>query len=434
MILSFRVKNFRSIAEDAILSMRPVRAYKEHLENVHRSGNIEILKVAGIYGANASGKSNLVKAFDAMRRILFGSLQRSSVDDIDVEPFELDPQKKNEPSEFDMEMLIGDYVYRYGFSVTEKSVVAEWLFRSSGEQRAVSKPLFVREGSAILEANKKVFRELKNLDMATILPNALLLPKLDQSNSDVAKRIMRWFKDVNVLSGSFSSTYNPYSARHINDVAFHDNMMKLIRLADQSILNVAVNTREVRMDDLPARVRRTIPDDIKIRSIEEKSVMMLRRNVDGEHVFFDIVEKESEGTMKIFELSGPLTDILNRGRILVIDEMEAKLHPLLTRRLVLLFMSEQSNPNHAQLIFVTHDATLLRSVGLRRDQVWLCEKDKMGRTDLYCLAEIRSQSGARKEDNLEKKYLEGRFGAVPYFAAEDEMTFPGGNPNEFEAN
>lgn len=302
MILSFRVKNYRSFAEDAILSMRPVRAYKEHLENVHKSGNIETLKVAGIYGANASGKSNLVKAFAAMRNILFGSLQRSSVDDIDVEPFALDSAKLNEPSEFDMEMLIGNYVYRYGFSVTEKSVLAEWLFRSSGEPRAVSKPLFIREGPAILEANKKVLRELKNLDMTTLLPNALLLPKLDQSNSDVAKRIMRWFKDVNILSGSFSSNYNPYSARHINDVAFHDNMMKLIRLADQSILDVSVNIREVSIDDLPSRVRRTIPDDIKIRSIEEKTVLMLRRNVDGENVFFDMDEKESEGTMKIFML------------------------------------------------------------------------------------------------------------------------------------
>ena len=172
-----------------------------------------------------------------------------------------------------------------------------------------------------------------------------------------------------------------------------------------------------------------------MRSIEARTIKMLRKGVDGGDVAFDIDEKESEGTIKIFELSGPLTDILNQGSILVIDEMEAKLHPLLTRRLILLFMSEQLNPNHAQLIFVTHDATLLHSIDMRRDQVWLCDKDKYGRTSLYCLSEIRSASKARKEDNLEKKYLEGRFGAVPYFVDEDNTTTVlGGDADEFEGN
>ena len=420
MILSFRVKNFRSIADDAILSMRPVKAYKEHLGNVHHSEIVDILKVAGVYGANASGKSNLVKAFGAMRNILLGSLRRSSVDDIDTEPFELDPAKLDEPSEFDMEMLVGDYVYRYGFSVTQKMVVAEWLFRSSGEQRAISKPLFIRDGAAILEHNKRVLRELDTFDIATLLPNALLLPRLDQLNNAISKDIMGWFKNLNALSGSFSSRYTDYSTRHINDVAFRDNMLRLIRMADNSIQDVSVNTREMRIDDLPPRIRRAIPDEAKVRSIEAKEVMVVRKDASGADVAFDMDEKESEGTIKIFELSGPITDILNHGSILVIDEMEAKLHPSLSRRLVLLFLSERSNPNHAQLIFVTHDATLLHTVGLRRDQVWFCEKDISGRSNFYCLAEIRSESKTRKQDNLEKKYLEGRFGAVPYFADDEK--------------
>ena len=355
-----------------------------------------------------------------MRNILLGSLRRSSVDDIDTEPFELDPAKLDEPSEFDMEMLVGDYVYRYGFSVTQKMVVAEWLFRSSGEQRAISKPLFIRDGAAILEHNKRVLRELDTFDIATLLPNALLLPRLDQLNNAISKDIMGWFKNLNALSGSFSSRYTDYSTRHINDVAFRDNMLRLIRMADNSIQDVSVNTREMRIDDLPPRIRRAIPDEAKVRSIEAKEVMVVRKDASGADVAFDMDEKESEGTIKIFELSGPITDILNHGSILVIDEMEAKLHPSLSRRLVLLFLSERSNPNHAQLIFVTHDATLLHTVGLRRDQVWFCEKDISGRSNFYCLAEIRSESKTRKQDHLEKKYLEGRFGAVPYFADDEK--------------
>jgi len=120
----------------------------------------------------------------------------------------------------------------------------------------------------------------------------------------------------------------------------------------------------------------------------------------------------------MFELSGPLTDILNKGGVLVIDEMEAKLHPLLTRRIVRVFNTPQTNPQNAQLILVTHDATLLHLGRLRRDQIWFCEKDRSGASSLYCLAEIRSTAKARREDNLEKKYLEGRFGAIPSFLQE----------------
>lgn len=416
MILSFRTKNFRSFAEDAIISMRPVRAYKEHWENLHHSNEVDVLKVAAVYGPNASGKSNLVKAIDFMRRTVLDSLRRSSVDKIDVEPFALDEKKILEPSEFDIEMLIGDYVYRYGFSTRADSIVAEWLYRSHGGARSVAQPLFIREGVKILEANKHILREIGFLDIKTLLSNSLLLPRLDQLNNETAKRIMRWFAHLQVLSGSRSQRYGVFSAHQINNAEFHDGMMRFLKFADSSIKDAFVKSRTVEWEDLPMRMRMALPNRKKENiSFEERTVLVARMNRQGMQVPFDLEEKESEGTIKMFELSGPLTDILKEGHTLVIDEMEAKLHPLLTKRIIRLFSSQDWNPNNAQLIFVTHDVTIMRHAGLRRDQIWFCDKNRYGVSDLYCLAEIKSISKARKEDNLEKKYLEGRFGAVPRF-------------------
>ena len=420
MILSFRTKNFRSFAEDAIISMRPVRAYKEHWENLHHTNEMDVLKVAAVYGPNASGKSNLVKAIAFMRRTVLDSLRRSSVDKIDVEPFALDEQKILEPSEFDIEMLIGDYVYRYGFSAKADSIVAEWLYRSHGGARSVAQPLFIREGGKILEANKRIFREIGFLDIKTLLSNSLLLPRLDQLNNETAKRIMRWFAHLQVMSGSRSQRYSAFSARKINNTEFHDGMMRFLKFADSSIKDVLVKSRTVEWEK----------ENI---SFEEHTVLVARMNRQGKQVPFDLGEKESEGTIKMFELSGPLTDILNEGHTLVIDEMEAKLHPLLTKRIIYLFSSKDWNPNNAQLIFITHDATIMRHAGLRRDQIWFCDKNRYGVSDLYSLAEIKSTAKARKEDNLEKKYLEGRFGAVPRFESTPSL-FPKDESHESEAD
>lgn len=420
MILSFRTKNFRSFAEDAIISMRPVRAYKEHWENLHHTNEMDVLKVAAVYGPNASGKSNLVKAIAFMRRTVLDSLRRSSVDKIDVEPFALDEQKILEPSEFDIEMLIGDYVYRYGFSAKADSIVAEWLYRSHGGARSVAQPLFIREGGKILEANKRIFREIGFLDIKTLLSNSLLLPRLDQLNNETAKRIMRWFAHLQVMSGSRSQRYSAFSARKINNTEFHDGMMRFLKFADSSIKDVLVKSRTVEWEK----------ENI---SFEEHTVLVARMNRQGKQVPFDLGEKESEGTIKMFELSGPLTDILNEGHTLVIDEMEAKLHPLLTKRIIYLFSSQDWNQNNAQLIFITHDATIMRHAGLRRDQIWFCDKNRYGVSDLYSLAEIKSTAKARKEDNLEKKYLEGRFGAVPRFENTPSL-FPKDESHESEAD
>ena len=416
MLLSFRVKNFRSFADEAIFSMRPVNAYKEFEQNLCEIKRINVLKVAGIYGPNASGKSNVIRAIGAMRHILFDSLRRSSVDKIDVEPFELNSINRSAPTEFDIEMIIDNYVYRYGFSVTRDSVVAEWLYRSLGGQRVVSHVMFIREGKSILEFNKSCFNELKkSFDIETLLPNALLLPRLDQYNNRISKRVMGWFKNLNVLSGISSSKYGEYSARNFQREDFQEKMLSVIKLADSTIKKISIKTEEISADELPFNVRMRLPQSLRGFLVESRTVSVDRLDSEGCNVPFDLDDQESEGTKKLFEMSGPLVDILNKGSVLVIDELEAKLHPSLTRKIVSLFQSKDWNPNNAQLIFVTHEVTLLRRASLRRDQIWFCEKGRSCKSELYCLAEVQSTKRTRSEDNLEKKYLEGRFGAIPNF-------------------
>lgn len=416
MILSFRVKNFRSFSDDAIISMRPIKAYKEHEGNIYQHNkNVEILKIAGIYGANSSGKSNFIRAIGCMRYILFDSLRRSSVDEIDAETFELDAKKKRSPTEFDVEMLIDNYVYRYGFSVRRDRVIAEWLYRSLGGQRSVVQTLFIREKDSILTADSRLFGEGSRFDITTLLPNALLLPRLDQLNNSIAKAVMGWFRNLKVLSGLSSFSYAEYSVRHVDNVEFREKMKAIIRLADSSIENISVDMQRIDINELPQDFRRKLLNEKRDGFVEARTVLVERRDVQGNHVPFDLDEKESEGTKKIFEMSGPLVDILNSGAILVIDELEAKLHPALTRKLLSLFQSERWNPKNAQLIFVTHDVTLLRYAKLRRDQIWFCEKGKECRSELYCLAEIKSSARTRQDDNIEKRYLEGRYGALPEF-------------------
>lgn len=405
MLISFRFKNFRSFAGEASLSMRPIKAYGEYPENVSSADNSKVLKVAAIYGANASGKSNVIKGLGAMRNIVLHSLRMSSVDTLEVEPFALDEESISRPTLFEVSMALNGKMFRYGFAATTEHIEAEWLGVSVGGPRSVERMLFTREGTVIESFNRRYLPELAKFEVSTLLPNALILPRLDQLNNAIAKAAMKWFSDLAVLSGSRSSRYGLYSADHIQDSAFHARMLQFIRFADSSIEDVSVSGRDVGWDEM--RPPRRLQD-----------VTVTRTSRQGQAVPFEMNGKESEGTAKMFELSGPLTDILNKGGVLVIDEMEAKLHPLLTRRIVRVFNTPQTNPQNAQLILVTHDATLLHLGRLRRDQIWFCEKDRSGASSLYCLAEIRSTAKARREDNLEKKYLEGRFGAIPSFLQE----------------
>ena len=417
MLLSFRVRNYRSIAKEALLSLQPVTAFHEQPENIQSCERFSALNVVAIYGANASGKSNLVKAAAFMRKTLLHSSRVGSVDELHVEPFMLDKQIAASPSLFEMTFAVGSQVYRYGFELTNTTVESEWLFVSNGGKRSVEKTLFIRQKNGFLKKNLTGMPELGSFDINTLLANALVLARLDQLNGKTAKMIMRWFSDLRVLSGSSMAGFDTYTLNELANPTHRRDVLDFIRLADRVIEDVKSESQEIDLPDIPAALRRIIvvnnPGGHAVREI----VQVMRRDSTGDMISFDMGRQESEGTMKMFALAGPFTDILRNGYVAFVDELEAKLHPILTRRIIMMFNDPKINSHNAQLIFVSHDALQFKQGfgRMRRDQIWFCEKNHLGMTDLYCLSDFKNGIRVRQEEDFGKKYLEGRYGAVPEF-------------------
>jgi len=408
MLIQFKVANFRSFGSEVTLSLEAVKAFKESEENVVEVGGYRLLRSAAIYGANASGKSNLVKALLFMRRFVLSSATRNSVAGIPSDPFRLNVQNIKAPSLFEVVFVSEEVTYRYGFEVTSEEVCSEWLLRSSGP-RNKEFPLFTRDHDGIdvsdsYEEGKGREKETRN--------NALFLSTVDQKNGEVAHQIVKWFNNVKVLSGTRDESFAQFTGKQMQDPSTRKRLIDFVRQVDDSILDVVA--REMSYYVKPNSL---LPPEIA-RSQQKRAnfdFTVLRAQMDGANpcgqVSFDLDDDESAGTAKLLRLAGLWLDILDNGTMAFVDELEAKLHPHLTRRLVRLFNSPKTNPKNAQLVFVTHDTNLLTYGGLRRDQVWFCEKNRTGSTDLYSLAEIKVRKGARFEND----YIGGRYGAIPYF-------------------
>ena len=415
MLQSFRCCNFRSFKEEVALSLEPIPAFHEFSENVFQDGQFRVLGQAAIYGANASGKSNVVKAIGFMRNFVLISSRLGSVDAIPVEPFLLHPESGARPGLFEVAFVLEGVSYRYGFRVSRHAVEEEWLYRSEAPRRK-DRLCFERRATEIQYGPGIPAAGRKAVDAATLLPNALLLPRLDQNNVETAKTVMRFFFELVVLSGSNDELFESYTSQALSKTDSRGALLEIIRLADRTISDVGIDRKTISVGALPPPVRAALPSRLaEAEILDRTSVKMIRPDTAGTQISFDMDGQESEGTAKLFHLSGPFYDILQNGRTAIVDELEAKLHPHLVAKILSLFQSRDTNPHNAQLVFVTHDTHLLSFGNLRRDQVWFCEKDASGASDFYSLAEMKGVR-VRKEANLERQYIRGRYGAIPFFA------------------
>lgn len=433
MLIQFRVGNYRSFSSEVTLSLEAVRAFKEHPGNVAEAERYRLLRSAAIYGANASGKSNLVKAVQFMRECVLWSAERNSVAQIPTQPFRLERRKLAEPCLCEVVLLLDGTTYRYGFETSREEIGSEWLFASSGPRNKESR-LFTRERDGIDVAD--AYAEGKGREADT-RSNALFLSTVDQKNGELAHKLMRWFNRLTILSGTNDARYERQTAELLDDPARKESLVDFVRQVDDSILDIVSEDASAPEEPpeavLPGMAGLVADGRRPSFGLRRQSSLRLSRtqSLDGEPcgtVDFDLRRDESSGTQKILFLAGPWLDILGEGKVAFVDELEAKLHPQLTRRLVRLFNSLESNPKNAQLVFVTHDTNLLTYGGLRRDQVWFCEKDFGGSTNLYSLAEIKLGNGAvkvRKEASFERDYIAGRYGAIPYFG---DASLIGGEP------
>lgn len=415
MLLEFTVGNYLSFKEPVTLSLE-ASAISDFPENIFTKGRYRLLKSAVIYGANASGKTNLLQAISEMRNIVKTSAKMSSTDTFSVTPFLLDTQTETLPSFFEILFLVDEVRYRYGFELTPTSVHTEWLYQSKA---SAEKPLFIRDGNAIEVSGK--FPEGKNLESKT-RENALFLSVCDQFNGEIAKKVMQWFSNGNTISGLLHDTYRGVTFKLLNDPDCQPSILEFLEKLDLGFGEVHVQEEEFSPEKLPENMplatRLRLSSDLKGKKMFQFKTMHDQFNPAGEkvgQVEFDLDLQESSGTNKIFDLLGPIFDTLLTGKVLVVDELDAKLHPLLTKALVALFNSEENNPHNAQLVFATHDTNLLTYGNFRRDQIYFTEKDKKGATALYSLVEYKEDGGTvRKDRSFEKDYVQGRYGAIPY--------------------
>lgn len=418
MLIEFRVQNFLSIREPQVLSMLANKRDKELPGNlIHLSlpglGEVDLLKSLVLYGPNASGKSNIIRAVRFMDSFVEDSAVRMKPDaPIAITPFLLDADSRNKPSEFEANFVQEGVRYQYGFSVTPARVEAEWLY-AFPEGR--SRKLFVREfddqkGEYRFEFGTH-FREDPELQKRT-RPNALFLSTGAQFNHPDLLSVYQWFGqqlrilDLAATSKELLPTRTAEIVLEAPDLT--EVVVALLRKADTGITDVSVEA-----DDEP-------PDVFDMMEWMDRPAYRVRFHHAAEGiqgVEFDYA-MESAGTQRFFSLIAPILEMLFGPRCTLVDEMGASLHTLLSRQILTLINSD-SNSKGAQLIFTTHDVTLLDSEVFRRDQVWFVEKNSSGSTEIYALTTYKP----RKNEALQKGYLAGRYGAIPYFTGDMRLVW-----------
>jgi len=423
MLIGFSVGNYKSFKETVTLSMVASSITEEDKElnenNVFPiNDKLSLLKSAAIYGANASGKSNLVAAINFMKWFVLNSSKETQVSDaIDIEAFRLSTETEKEPSFFEIVFLLEDKTFRYGFEVNAREVVSEWLFQADDREE---KMLFERDfDNYILDD----FPEGQGISDKT-RSNALFLSVVAQFNGKNSGKILLWFsKTLQLISGLQDTQYRKETLDSFENAGQRQDIIEFIKKLDLGILDIVrINTSVVfSLSDYTAKYGGSY-SSLYPNSEIKTTVYTFHPKYDAEGKqtsmeLFDIEKHESEGTKKLFALAGILLDTLRTGKILLIDELDARLHPLITRELICLFNSNETNPHNAQLIFTTHDTNLLSSKTFRKDQIWFTEKDNKGATELYSLVEYK----VGKNASFERDYMIGKYGAIPFIGNFKEL-------------
>lgn len=408
MLLRFRVANHRSIRDEHELSLIGTEfnegtARQTPLTNKGRP--VTMLPVVGLFGANASGKSNLLGALRFMRRSVRGSFAdwAKVPGTVPREPFKLDPACRGKTTLFEVDLLLGhDSIrYTYGFELSDERIEAEWLHAYPHGKRNV---WFDREAGRAAEGGDEFvfrgtgFRGRRDDLVALTRPNALFLSVGAALNDPQLSQVYRWFVESLwfVAPGADLSARARWTRRLLTDHErssdFLDRITRLLAVADLGVTGIEIDR-------------------------DSGQVGLRHRAPGGGEVPLDLQTEESLGTHAWFAFVGPLLTVLDSGAALVVDELDSSLHPTLAAEVVRLFQDPGSNPRDAQLIFTTHDATLLGSAALDRpldrDQVWFTMKRSSGETELYALTDAKP----RKEENLELGYLRGRYGGIPRITA-----------------
>lgn len=410
MLIEFNATNFRSLRETQTLSLAASKYFQEMKEQNSFETGIKglprLLRSAVIYGPNASGKSNFLSSLAFMRyMVLSSAVKIQEGQELEAAPFLLDHDSKDKESEFEIIFIEEGVRYQYGFALNKNRVLREWLiaYPEGRPQRWFDREFDPKTGEYAYEFSSKFLggRLRQDWKKAT-RDNALFFSVAVQFNSEQLKPVFRWFherlqivKHLNVGLKTFSTCETELGKKKV---------ASFLNAIDLGIADIQIDKKQLLPDDLA----REIPIELRAQLLKEIwEVKFLHKNIEtGDLVPFGLPD-ESDGTKNLFAFAGPWLDVMENDMILLVDEIDTSLHPLVVHQLVRMLNGHKGK---SQFVFTTHDTTLLSQDIMRRDQIWFIEKDKSNASKLYSLSDFK----VREKEALERGYLKGRYGAIPF--------------------
>lgn len=404
MILNIQLKNFRSYKDEVIYTLE-ANSSKAKEFNYYESSDFKVLKTSLMYGPNASGKSNIVRAFFELRNLI---IKKPTIDDslLIYDPFKFDVKSIENPVEITVEFLIDNVKYKYVTKIEHKNILEEYLCYYPNKREVVlfERDLFIKDSNI----QKGKLGDKFGKKEISVFKNQLLLSKFgDDEPHEIISEVFLYFKRMYVYNATNKIHYellnDKVSEDLIDNPTLKNKLERLINYADTKIKGIEVS-------------KSSGADKRKIDYLWKKSDF----NISGIHDVYDgdnlvgetslSLLEESIGTQSLFVLGAKIIEALEVGSVLVVDELDTSLHSFITKMIVMLFQDKDINSNNAQLIFTTHDISLLDKDLIRKDQIWITEKNDRGETDLYSLQDFEN---LREDTSFDKWYLSGKFGGVP---------------------
>lgn len=411
MLIQFNFENYKSFRDDTSLDLSATKI-TEHPYHIANIGEEKLLKLALIYGANASGKSNIYDAFKFMsiyvsRSLAFGGTSNSKKKEetMTVRPFVFDEVSKNEKTIFEVFFIDKSdrhlKTYQYGFAIKGSKICEEWLYSKAKKAHDLNTIFYRNIEERVLEldglgavAAKSIKAALEEETLIVSLGAKLRIAKL--------KPVFNWFLNNEIADFSDPVEHlwrsNQLPEGFDNEIEVQKKVVEFFHSFDESIIGFDVE-KVVADSDGSERYR----------------VYAKHKMIGSNEIAYIPLQEESKGTLEMFSLFPFIQNVLSKGSVLFIDELNAKLHPLLVRNIILTFSNPETNPNDAQLLFTTHDSWQLSNDTLRRDEIWFVQKDEKGVSHLYSLVEFKDEEGVkiRKDENYTRNYLLGKYGAIP---------------------
>ena len=403
MILEFRCSNYKSIDNEVTLSMMATSA-KEHKESLLYYNDKGVLPVVAIYGANGAGKTNILNALGYLHYMVCNSDSFRPGERIPFFPHKLSNKNK---SEFSIQLNINGVRYIYGFSNDNEEIIEEYLYHFKSNRQA---KIFERTGeSYTFGANYK--RDLTQVKNKNSKKNKLFLSvsAININNNDIVDVFKYIFDNLTINTSIDNDNWKHKSLVLMNhNIEYKESFISILKALDIGIedININITKSKTNYEDLPQEMPEELKMFLSKNESESIEVKIKYGNLEVN------LNEESRGINKLFEIAIPLIDVLKNGRVLIFDELETSMHPIIVKTLIKLFNDKTLNNSGAQLIFTTHDINLLDIDLFRRDQIWFVEKLKKDMsTNIYSLVELKNIRG---DENIENGYIRGKYGSIPF--------------------